>query len=108
LPLSAQAALLAEGDKLFGQQRYDDARARYEAAARADPQLSTAWLVAGDCYFHQQDRGGAEALFRRAAEIEPAILALLYRRAYAPALDAWQAAHPGGVQAFIDRHGLCP
>lgn len=44
----------------------------------------------------------------RDSQLEPAILILLFRQAYRPALDAWRAQHPGGVKAFIDRYGLQP
>ena len=41
-------------------------------------------------------------------QLEPAILLLQFRQAYRPALDAWIAAHPGGVKTFIDRYGVQP
>jgi tetratricopeptide (TPR) repeat protein len=44
----------------------------------------------------------------RDGQLEPAILILMFRQAYRPALDAWLAAHPGGVKQFIDRYGLRP
>jgi len=47
-------------------------------------------------------------VFARDGQLEPAILLLLFRQAYRPALEAWLAAHPGGVKTFIDRYGLQP
>lgn len=44
----------------------------------------------------------------RAGQLEPAVLLLLFRQSYRPALEAWIAANPGGVKTFIDRHGLRP
>lgn len=41
-------------------------------------------------------------------QLEPALLILLFRQAYRPALDAWVRANPGGVKHFIDRYGLQP
>jgi tetratricopeptide (TPR) repeat protein len=41
-------------------------------------------------------------------QLEPAILILMFRQSYRPALEAWVAAHPGGVKEFIDRYGLRP
>lgn len=41
-------------------------------------------------------------------QLEAAILLLMFREPYRPALDAWLAANPGGVKGFIDRHGLRP
>lgn len=41
-------------------------------------------------------------------QLEPAILLLLFRQSYRPALNAWLAANPGGVKGFIDRYGLQP
>jgi hypothetical protein len=44
----------------------------------------------------------------RDGQLEPAILILMFRQSYRPALDAWVAAHPRGVKEFIDRYGLRP
>jgi len=44
----------------------------------------------------------------RDGQLEPAILLLQFRQAYRPQLEAWLAAHPDGVRAFIDRYGLQP
>lgn len=44
----------------------------------------------------------------RQGQLEPAILLLMFRQAYRPALQAWLAANPGGVKLFIDRHGVRP
>jgi tetratricopeptide (TPR) repeat protein len=44
----------------------------------------------------------------RDGQLEPAILLLMFRQSYRPALDAWVAAHPRGVKEFIDRYGLRP
>lgn len=57
--------------------------------------------LADPAYRHMQamDRDG---------QLEPALLILTYRPPYRPAFDAWLAAHPGGVKAFIDRYGLQP
>jgi hypothetical protein len=44
----------------------------------------------------------------RDGQLEPAILILMFRQAYRPALDAWVATHPGGIKEFIDRYGLRP
>jgi tetratricopeptide (TPR) repeat protein len=65
------AAFLSEAESQFGQRHYQEALKNYEAAMKADPQLSFAWVGAGDCYFAQQDWAQAETLFRRATEIEP-------------------------------------
>ncbi|MGB9108642.1 MAG: tetratricopeptide repeat protein, partial [Telluria sp.] len=46
--------------------------------------------------------------FSRDGQLEPAILLLLFRQSYRPALDAWLAAHPHGVKEFIDRYGVRP
>jgi hypothetical protein len=44
----------------------------------------------------------------RDGQLEPAILILMFRQSYRPALEAWGAAHPRGVKEFIDRYGLRP
>ena len=41
-------------------------------------------------------------------QLEPAILLLMFRQTYRPALEAWLAASPAGVKLFIDRYGLRP
>ncbi|MGF6274918.1 Tfp pilus assembly protein PilF [Massilia sp. UYP11] len=41
-------------------------------------------------------------------QLEPAILLLMFRQSYRPALDAWLAANPDGVKRFIDRYGMRP
>jgi len=41
-------------------------------------------------------------------QLEAAILLLMFRQPYRPALEAWLAANPGGVKLFIDRYGLQP
>ncbi|QNA88810.1 tetratricopeptide repeat protein [Massilia sp. Dwa41.01b] len=41
-------------------------------------------------------------------QLEPALLLLMYRGAYRPALQAWLARDPGGVNRFIDRYGVRP
>jgi len=46
--------------------------------------------------------------FARDGQLEPALLLLTFRQAYRPDLEAWEAAHPGGVKAFINRYGLRP
>lgn len=75
LPLhqpSAQAeALLHEGEVLFNSKKMDEALVKYEQAAQADPQYSTAWIYAGDCFFFQQKWAEAELRFRKGVETEP-------------------------------------
>lgn len=44
----------------------------------------------------------------RDGQLEPAILLLMFRQAYRPALAAWTAANPGAVKIFIDRYGVKP
>ena len=44
----------------------------------------------------------------RDGQLEPAILLLMFRQAYRPALVAWTAANPGAVKNFIDRYGVKP
>lgn len=70
-PIAAASQALLAAEKLYAQQRYDEARVQYERAAALDPLWSAPWVGAGDCYFGQKDWPHAEALFRRATEIEP-------------------------------------
>lgn len=44
----------------------------------------------------------------RDGQLEPAILLLQFRQAYRPALEAWLAANPDGVKAFVERYGVAP
>jgi tetratricopeptide (TPR) repeat protein len=41
-------------------------------------------------------------------QLEAAVLVLLFRQSYRPALEAWLAANPRGLREFIDRYGLRP
>jgi len=41
-------------------------------------------------------------------QLEPAVLILMFRQSYRPALASWLAAHPDGVKAFVERYGLGP
>ncbi|MBV8124958.1 MAG: tetratricopeptide repeat protein [Paucibacter sp.] len=63
--------LVQEGEILFQSGQYDEARAKYESAAKLDPQYSVAWLYAGDCLFAQKNWAEAEVRYRKAAEAEP-------------------------------------
>jgi tetratricopeptide (TPR) repeat protein len=60
-----------EAEAQFAQRRFPEALAKYEAAMKADPKYSGAWVGAADSYFMQKDWAHAETLFRRATEIEP-------------------------------------
>ncbi|MFC5481101.1 hypothetical protein [Massilia suwonensis] len=46
--------------------------------------------------------------FAKDGQLEPAILLLLYKESYRPALEAWLARDPGGVRTFVDRYGIRP
>ena len=46
--------------------------------------------------------------FERDGQLEAALLILQFRQAWRPDLQAWLAAHPGGVKTFIDRYGVRP
>jgi tetratricopeptide (TPR) repeat protein len=65
------AARMAEAESQFAQHRLREALEKYEAAMKADPQFSGAWVGAADCYFLQKDWAHAETLFRQATGIEP-------------------------------------
>ena len=46
--------------------------------------------------------------FAKDGQLETALLVLLYRQSYRPALEAWLAREPGGLKTFIDRYSLRP
>ena len=46
--------------------------------------------------------------FYKADQLEPALAILQFREAYRPDFEAWKAAHPKGVQAFIEQWHLRP
>lgn len=71
VPNREAAALMNEAEAQFSQRRFPEALAKYEAAMKADPAYSGAWVGAADSYFLQKDWAHAETLFRRATEIEP-------------------------------------
>ncbi|RFP12763.1 MULTISPECIES: tetratricopeptide repeat protein [unclassified Duganella] len=63
--------LTQEGEVLYQGQKLDEARAKYEQAAKLDPQYSSALVYIGDTYYTQKNMPEAEAYFRKAAELEP-------------------------------------
>lgn len=71
VPNAEANRLAAEGAGLYAQNKHKEALAKYEAAMKADPKYSYAWVGAADTYYVQQDWPRAEALFRQATEIEP-------------------------------------
>jgi tetratricopeptide (TPR) repeat protein len=71
LPTPAARALVAEGEALFQQKRYNEALSKYEAAASQDPMYSVAWVYAGDCFYAQSQWPQAEQRFRKAVQTEP-------------------------------------
>ncbi|MEO7497559.1 MAG: tetratricopeptide repeat protein [Massilia sp.] len=103
---AAAANLVEQADQYFDQGKFADAAKKYEAAAQADPLLSTAWTNAGDCYLNLRNYPEAEQRLRKGAAIEAtnsyawralADLLLAQRRAQ-EALDAMLsavAAQPG-------------
>jgi len=120
-------ALVHEGQVLQAQGQNGPAYAKYKAASEAAPQASvplssTAVLMytmslAAKAEQADKLRAGKDPsdpallrmqVFARDGQLEPAILLLLFRQAYRPSLEAWLAAHPGGVKTFIDRYGLQP
>lgn len=46
--------------------------------------------------------------FYKTDQLEPALMVLQFREAYRPDFEAWKAAHPKGVQAFIEQWHLRP
>jgi len=68
----------------------DNASAKSQARSLRDPALRQLQAMARD------------------GQLEPAILILMFRQSYRPALEQWVAANPGGVRAFIDRYGIQP
>lgn len=106
------ALALAEASARLADKENQAARPRspYEielAAWHSALQASTEQRAAGGQALSDPALLQMQAL-ERDGQLEPAILILLYRQAYRPALDAWLAAHPGGVKQFIDRYGLQP
>lgn len=69
-PNREAAAVVAEAESQFAQRNFREALKKYQAAMKADPQFSYAWVGAGDCYYAQEDWASAESMFRRATEIE--------------------------------------
>lgn len=70
-PTAEAAQAMQEGEALFAQKRFDEARSRYELAAQRDPKYSSALLYAGDCFYSQKQWPEAEGMFRKATDIEP-------------------------------------
>lgn len=70
-PLEAAKNALNEAEPLFHDQKYDEARAKYELAVKLDPAYAEAILFVGDCYFMQKDLPRAEQWFRKTVEVDP-------------------------------------
>ena len=47
-------------------------------------------------------------VFAKAGQLQTALLVLLYRESYRPALEAWLAREPDGLRQFVDRYGIRP
>ncbi|NYE62854.1 tetratricopeptide (TPR) repeat protein [Duganella sp. 1224] len=99
VPTPAAAKAMQEGEVLFHAKQYDEALAKYQEAARLDPQYSAAEVYAGDCYFAQKKWPESEERFRKATEIEP-----LNGQAWRFLADAlsWQGKWPAAETALFN------
>lgn len=70
-PNAAAAKAYAEGESLFHAAKYEEARAKYREAQRADPKFASAWVMEGDTYFMEKNWLAAEMLFQKATAIDP-------------------------------------
>ncbi len=62
------ARSLREGNRLFQEKRYEEARESYRRARADRPDAPESVFNLGNVYYRLDDYGGAESLFRRAAE----------------------------------------
>ncbi|NVD70675.1 tetratricopeptide repeat protein [Duganella sp. BJB1802] len=63
--------VVQEGEVLYHGRKLDEARVKYEQAAKMDPRYSSVLVFIGDTYYVQENMPEAEAWFRKAAELEP-------------------------------------
>lgn len=70
-PNAAAAKAYAEGEVLFHAAKYEEARAKYREAQRADPKFASAWVMEGDTYFMEKNWLAAEMLFQKATVVDP-------------------------------------
>jgi tetratricopeptide (TPR) repeat protein len=77
-PASAADVHLAEAEQLFGQRRYREAIAEYQAALAADPDLAHARLGLGDAYYMLGEYRTAIAHFTESIAIRPTPQALRF------------------------------
>ncbi|CAN7323790.1 hypothetical protein LJR289_001716 [Pseudoduganella sp. LjRoot289] len=70
-PNAAAGKAYAEGEALFHAAKYEEARAKYREAQRADPKFASAWVMEGDTYFMEKNWLAAEMLFQKATVIDP-------------------------------------
>ena len=61
--------LLDSGDKLLGDENYEEAMQIYEEITRADPKWFKGWTKLADCYFHFGEFEEAEKYFLKALEL---------------------------------------
>lgn len=47
-------------------------------------------------------------VFQKDGQLDAALFLLRYREAFRPDYEAWRKAHPGAVQAFLDRYNIRP
>jgi tetratricopeptide (TPR) repeat protein len=69
------------GQVLLAEQKYDDARAQFDAAAKLDPKDVGPLLMQADTYLKQNAVALASALYDRALAIDPSSQDALYARA---------------------------
>ncbi|MEA3547712.1 MAG: tetratricopeptide repeat protein, partial [Thermodesulfobacteriota bacterium] len=71
LPMPAMAAsmhdLVEEGNKAYEEARYDDALARYEQAAKKDPDQPQAYFNRGNALYRQEKFSQAISAYEQAA-----------------------------------------
>ncbi len=64
-------ALLEKGNKLFDEQKYDEARMVYEDILAKFPDAYPIWQNVGNCYFAQEKYAEAEQAYLRVLEKDP-------------------------------------
>ncbi|MBX7173287.1 MAG: tetratricopeptide repeat protein [Pyrinomonadaceae bacterium] len=65
--------LVAQGENLFAQSKYDEAIAALQKALSIDPNIYQAALSLGDCYVFKKDWANAEKSYQKAITINPNI-----------------------------------
>lgn len=72
-PARDARAVVAEGEKLIGEKKFEEALAMFKRAAELDPKNADAYNGAGNCYYAREKTDLAIEAFKKASACDPAM-----------------------------------